>query len=318
MPKNASSSGSSKLSGGSGYRHVYADDVEAHPTSPTTRRLARRLQLHKRSRWIIGMTLAATTLVLLTYRRQDSIGWMSRPVKTGRPNQEASGSGARPGGIDDIWHSPHDDHVDGDSLDRPPPLSPPAGVNAIPWRLNEHGDKFRRQALPPMHPDIASLPPPSSLFPEVNDIASFLRPPTYETFPDSRLRDIISEPPPAIDEDKSKNGYLPMPDDAYSQTWKKPDQWKGDRGDMRKLQWEGFNSGRSDTWETKEEGKTRKERRNAVKRGFVYAWQKYKDYAWGKLLAAGPFLPRCWADYQATMKSSQSRNTLRTHSTSEP
>jgi mannosyl-oligosaccharide alpha-1,2-mannosidase len=73
-----------------------------------------------------------------------------------------------------------------------------------------------------------------------------------------------------------------MPDDAYSKTWKKPDTWKGDRGEMRKLQWEGFSSGRSDTWETKEEGKVRKERRDAVKRGFVYAWQKYKDHAWGE------------------------------------
>jgi hypothetical protein len=320
MPRNAISAGSSQLSGGFGYRHAYVDDVEAHstPTSPTPRRLARRLQLHKRSRWIIGFALAATTMVLLTYRRQDSIGWVSRPEKIGRPSQEENGSGARPGGMDDIWHAPHGGHIDGDPLDHRPPPPPPAPMNDNAWRLNEYGDKFRRQALPPMHPDIASLPPPSSLFPEVSDIASFLHPPTYETFPESRLRDIISEPADTLDEDKSKNGYLPMPEDAYSIMWKKPDQWKGDRGDMRKMQWEGFSSGRSDTWETKEEGKIRKERKDAVKRGFVYAWQKYKDHAWGELLAGYAVPPSFCADYQATMRSSQSPNTLRTHSTSEP
>ena len=51
---------------------------------------------------------------------------------------------------------------------------------------------------------------------------------------------------------------------------------------MRKLQWDGFSTGRRDTWETKEEGEVRKERKDAVKRGFVYAWQKYKDHAWGE------------------------------------
>jgi hypothetical protein len=318
MPRNASRSGTSKLSEGSGYRHVYVDDVEAHSTPPTPRRLARRLQLHKRSRWIVGLALAATTLLLLTYRRHDSIGWVSRPEKMRKPNQEENGSGVRPGGINDIWHAPHGDDIDGDSLDRRPPLPPLADVHGEAWRSNEYGDKFRRQALPPMHPDIASLPPPSSLFPEVSDIASFLRPPTYETFPGARLRDIISEPPQTPDEDKSKNGYLPMPDDAYSRTWKKPDQWKGDRGDMRKMQWEGFSSGRSDTWETKEEGKIRKERRDAVKRGFVYAWQKYKDHAWGESLAGSAFPSASYTDYQATMRSSRSPNTLRTHSTGKP
>jgi hypothetical protein len=228
---------------------------------------------------MIGFALAATTIFLITYRRQDSIGWVGRIDTSGRHGKGGSGGGARPGGMDDIWHAPHDDHVDGDSMKHKPPLPT---IHEGSWKMNEYGDKFRRQALPPMHPDISSLPPPSSLFPEVNDIAKYLRPPTYESFPDSRLRDIISEPTHTPAVDKAKNGYLPMPSDAYSQTWKKPDQWKAKKGDMRKLQWDGFSSGRRDTWETKEEGIVRKERRDAVKRGFVYAWQKYKDHAWGE------------------------------------
>jgi len=277
MPRSASSNGKS-----GGYRHAYVDDPEAHSTSPTPRRLARKLQLHKRSRWIVGFALAATTIVLLTYRRPDSIGWVGNTGTSGKIGNGETGSGAGPGGMDDIWHAPHNDHVDGDSLEHRPPIPPLPTIHDDQWRINEHGDKFRRQALPPMHPDISSLPSPSSLFPEVSDIHSFLRPPTFDSFPDSRLRDIISEPTAKPAVDKDKNGYLKMPDDAYANTWKKPDSWKVSQGDMRKLQWEGYSSGRKDTWETKEEGEVRKDRRDAVKRGFVYAWQKYKDHAWGK------------------------------------
>jgi mannosyl-oligosaccharide alpha-1,2-mannosidase len=132
-----------------------------------------------------------------------------------------------------------------------------------------------------MHPDISSLPSPSSLFPEVGDIASFLQPPTYEPFPDSRIRDIISSPT-VDDSAPDRSRFSNLSAEAYANTWKKPEQWKPDTGEMRKLQWDGFSTGRRDTWETKEEGDVRKERRDAVKRGFVYAWQKYKDHAWGE------------------------------------
>jgi mannosyl-oligosaccharide alpha-1,2-mannosidase len=131
-----------------------------------------------------------------------------------------------------------------------------------------------------MHPDISSLPSPSSFFPEVKDIASFLKPPTYEVFEDSSLSEIISEPP--IDPRRLDPDTLPkMPQGAFANKWERPEKWKPESGEMRKVQWEGFSSGRSDTWEAKEQAAVRKERRDAVKRGFVYAWQRYKDYAWG-------------------------------------
>jgi hypothetical protein len=206
-------------------------------------------------------------------------------------SSKGSGGGSRPEGMDDIWHAPQDDGHDNDGdrwggTARPTTSEPDA--DGVPWTTNVHGDKFRRQPLPPAHPDISSLPPPSSLFSEVDDINSFLRPPEYKPFPESRIREVISEPPPVTPVDTS--GYASLPDDAYSKTWQKPEFWEGHRGDMRKLQWEGFSSGRRDTWETKEEGKIRMERRDAVKRGFVYAWQKYKDYAWGELHLAGPLV----------------------------
>lgn len=189
--------------------------------------------------------------------------------------------------MDDIWQQPEGTDSDNDN-DRwadksKPPSKPGSDIvhhDNAPWVTNEHGDKFRRQALPPMHPDLSLLPAPSSLFPEVNDIASFLKPPKYESFPDSRLRDIISDPPAVPPVDSGR--FAPLPEQAYAKMWKAPKEWEGEKGDMRKLQWEGFSTGREDTWETKEEGDVRKERRDAVKRGFVYAWQKYKDHAWGQ------------------------------------
>jgi mannosyl-oligosaccharide alpha-1,2-mannosidase len=183
---------------------------------------------------------------------------------------------------EDIWSDKGDDvHDHGlDVPSRPTPDRPKEQEDEH-WALNEYGDSFRRQPLTPLHPDIAALPAPSTLFPEVGDIASFLQPPTYDPFPTSRLRDIISDPP-ADEHESNPDDYPHLPDDAFSRTWKKPEVWDGERGDVRKVQWEGFNTGREDTWETKKEKAVRQERREAVRRGFVYAWQKYKDHAWGE------------------------------------
>jgi len=291
MPKSSFGSGSNPGSGSPGYRRAYYDDPENNATTPTPRRLARRLALHKRSRWMLGFAIAATTLVLLTYHKQESMRWVGGNGRGGEHKGGPHGGKeeGRPGGMDDIWHAPQHDDDHREPHDhhghRPPhPPTPPMATN--PWTINEHGDQFRRQPLPPMHPDIASLPSPSSLFPEVNDIASFLQPPTYEPFPDTRIRDIISDPPldPSAP-DRSRFSKLSA--EAYANTWTKSEQWKPDTGEMRKLQWDGFSTGRRDTWETKEEGEVRKERKDAVKRGFVYAWQKYKDHAWGELHSTG-------------------------------
>jgi mannosyl-oligosaccharide alpha-1,2-mannosidase len=148
------------------------------------------------------------------------------------------------------------------------------------WVLNEYGDKFRRQPLPPVHPDLTLLPSPSSLFPEITDISSFLKPPTYEPFPDSRLRDIISDPP-ADETPPDPERFPKLPEDAFYHTWTPPTEWDAPKGEVREVQWEGFKSGRGD-WESQEEKEVRLERKEAVRKGFVWAWQKYKDHAWGQ------------------------------------
>lgn len=241
--------------------------------------------MNKRSQWILGFTVAATTLIILTYHKTESMEWMGGlKNKIGGSSSKGSGGGARPEGMDDIWHAPQDSGHDengnrwGDAT-RPTVPDKPKGDD-VQWTTNIHGDKFRRQPLPPAHPDISLLASPSSLFPEVGDVKTFLKPPTYKPFPESMIREVISEPPPVPPVDTS--GYVSLPEDAYSKTWKGPEKWADDKGDVRKIQWDGFSGGRKDTWETKEEGKIRIERRDAVKRGFVYAWQKYKDYAWGE------------------------------------
>jgi hypothetical protein len=283
MPKASSSARYSRLSPNhADYRHTVYGDVEAHTSPSSPRRFGRRFGMTKRSQWILGFTIAATTIILFTYHKQESMEWMGGlKEKIGGSGKSAGGS--RPEGMDDIWHSPQDGGHDNDGDrwgDTARPTTSKPDADGVPWKTNVHGDKFRRQPLPPAHPDISTLPPPSSLFPEVDDINSFLRPPEYKPFSESRIREVISEPPPVTPVDTS--GYASLPDDAYSKTWQRPEFWEGHRGDMRKLQWEGFSSGRRDTWETKEEGNIRMERRDAVKRGFVYAWQKYKDYAWGE------------------------------------
>lgn len=251
-------------------------DLEA--LASPRRTIARRV-LNRRLRWVLGGLLFGG---MVLYLMDVKVPGVSVGLGGSDGHVGVGGAGSNVD-TDDIW-SNHGDVPDvNQDVDLPTRPTPDKSKEqeAEHWALNEYGDSFRRQPLTPLHPDIAVLPAPSTLFSEVSDIASFLQPPTFVSFPVSRLRDIISEPP--TDENKpNPDDYPQLPDDAYSRTWKRPDIWDGERGEVRKVQWEGFSSGREDTWETKAEKEVRLERRDAVKRGFVYAWQKYKDYAWGE------------------------------------
>lgn len=217
-----------------------------------------------------------------------SLGGMGMGGRPGTGDSAAGGVGKVD--TDDIWSDkvpavdPHDQGGQGGHGSRPTVQRPKPASEDEKWVVNEHGDMFRRQPLPPVHPDLSLLPAPSTLFPEVGDIGQFLRPPTYDPFPTSRLRDIISDLPDD-EEVPDPDRYPRLPEDAYSQTWVRPDVWDEAPGAVRKVQWEGFSTGRSDTWETAEEKAVRVERKEAVRRGFVWAWQKYKDHAWGESLS---------------------------------
>lgn len=278
----------------SGSKPRSAFQAYTHPTTAydleslaSPRRLLARRVMNRRLRWVLGGLLLGGTVLYLS-----DVGLPDVSVTFGGgPGDDAGGGAAGVGGqvdTEDIWSDKvalgddnHGHDLDPGQVPSRPPSDKLKQEEEENWILNEHGDSWRRQSLTPLHPDMARLPAPSTLFPEVSDIASFLQPPTYDPFPSSRLRDIISDPP-ADESSPDPDSYPYLPDDAYSKTWVRPEVWDGERGEMRKVQWEGFSSGREDTWETKEEKEIRLERRDAVKRGFVWAWQKYKDYAWGE------------------------------------
>lgn len=141
-----------------------------------------------------------------------------------------------------------------------------------------HGDHH----IPDFDPDMSLLPPPSNLFPEV-DLRTYLQPAQPRVFPDSHMRAIVSpEEPPADGEVQQK----PLIADPYITAWKAPKDWRGVRREVKKIQWHGFDDGTA--WETKAEKAERRERAEAVKRGFAYAWQEYKDHAWGEQAAVLP------------------------------
>jgi len=131
--------------------------------------------------------------------------------------------------------------------------------------------------IAPQHPDLTLLPAPEELFSEIS-LPKSLRPPNENPFPDTRLREII-DPNPPRDQDQAIEWALDP--HSFNAKWKPPTDWKGPRGQMRRVQWPGFAGGR-DRWESEKQKKVREQRRDAVKRGFAYAWQGYKDHAWGR------------------------------------
>jgi mannosyl-oligosaccharide alpha-1,2-mannosidase len=143
--------------------------------------------------------------------------------------------------------------------------------------VDQYGDHFY-PSLPsqiaPAHPDLSLLPSPASLFSEI-DIPSHLKPPQGLPFPEERMEQIYY----AVPEEPSAAHRI-LPADSYAATWEGPVMWDQPRGEAKNVQWEGFQSGKR--WETKAQKEVREERREAVRRGFVHAWQAYKDHAWGE------------------------------------
>lgn len=129
--------------------------------------------------------------------------------------------------------------------------------------------------IAPAHPDLNLLPKPEELYEEFHIPASF-RAPRDEPFPDTRLREVISPPGAYVSAEVSGVGVIG--DESPNKMWKGPKDWNGPRGVVEKVQWDGF----AKATETKRERKEREARRDAVKRAFGYAWQGYKDFAWGE------------------------------------
>ena len=215
--------------------------------SPT--HVARRLSV-RRARWICGLIFVLGCVVLLAvWGREASVVediWDDEEEGV----REQGGAG---------WKSPF-----GQSRPGSGGTAKGGGAEQAPFDY-----------IAPMHPDLSLLPSPNTIFSEVR-LPGYLKPPTYDPFPDGQLRDIISPYPTEL---ATQNPYS-IPDNAFSRQWEVPPVWDQPRGDIRPVQWEGF-AGKRNTWETPEEKGVREQRRDAVKRAFVWAWQAYKDHAWG-------------------------------------
>lgn len=161
------------------------------------------------------------------------------------------------------------------------PIAPESNgrkVSETEYIVDDRGDHFYpfypQPNIPSFDPDLTLLPAPKDLFNEI-DIPRHLEPPETNPFPDSRYRDVHSPPSQTPDEEVK---YRVLPE-AYAKTWEAPEGWDDEGEEMPSVQWEGFKKG---GYETSDERDVREARREAVRRGFVHAWQAYKDYAWGE------------------------------------
>ena len=256
-------------------------DLESGTSSPG--RFARRF-LARRVRWIFGAVAAATLVLLLT----DLGGQPGRPPRLGL-NGDGDGAGdgqwegeGKVGELEDIWN---DKQVGAGARPKgwdwgfklpfgaPDPLASAEGPSGGSGGAGKATNMATDSYIAPMHPDLSLLPLPSALFPEVS-LPAFLTPPMEYPFPEARLREIISDPP----EEVVRAPPIPIPPRAFSQEWVGPEVWDQPRGQVRPVQSEGFAEFR----ESEEERTVREERREAVRRGFVWAWQAYKRRAWGE------------------------------------
>ncbi|KAE8541709.1 hypothetical protein D1P53_001880 [Cryptococcus gattii VGV] len=245
------------------YPSSYSDPEKGLPASPSS--LARHMLVPRKPRWILGGLFICG--VVLYYMNSNK-------------HEKTWGRGGS-------WDAQGDDSMVGwkPSDDKNEPLI------YSDYTVDDQGNHFIKgwqQPITPMHPDVDLLPRAPSIFPYLNISES--EQPEEKIFPDSDLRQIISEPP-ELPEEQSNS----MPEGAWSQKWSGPEVWDQPRRGMKRVQWEGFAGGR-DRWESENERKVREERKDAVKRGFKHAWEAYKRHAWGhdeirpvSLTASDPF-----------------------------
>ena len=250
---------------GGNIAYAYAQDPE---NGQIPRRIARRL-LTRRAKVIISVSLGAALFFLLSdVPSAPSLSIRPRPTSTAE----------RIPGVGDIW--------DDQAVEEPQgwggwglPGLPFGGGGKADTKPTPTSLRKPTSYIAPLHPDLSLLPAADELFKEIR-IPGSLRPPTVSAFPDTRLREVIDPSPPRRDDEDNAHRWG-LSDASFSRQWTPPVDWNGPRGEIRRVQWEGFAGGR-DRWEDDEQRKVREERKEAVRRGFGFAWQAYKDHAWGE------------------------------------
>jgi hypothetical protein len=131
-------------------------------------------------------------------------------------------------------------------------------------------------ALVPDDPDPKTLPSAEDYFPEIDPFS--LPGPKIEEFPIDRYTYIYPRPT-TKPEDPEPSISRPLPVGSFVETWNSPswfDPEGGGQNEMPRVQYDF-----SQNEENEQERTTREGRRDAIRRAFTYAWQQYKDKAWG-------------------------------------
>jgi mannosyl-oligosaccharide alpha-1,2-mannosidase len=138
-----------------------------------------------------------------------------------------------------------------------------------------------RYDLAPDDPYPHQLPPAKEIMPDIKT-THLPYPASHERFPSERLRELYPAGPPDPDSEYHENIVNPRtPIHPFIRNWTSPDWFHSDGRNHKalpKVQWDFSKHPIS-----RKRRKLNDERKEAVKRAFVYSWQKYKDHAWGRL-----------------------------------
>ncbi|KAI5453762.1 hypothetical protein NCC49_005575 [Naganishia albida] len=142
-------------------------------------------------------------------------------------------------------------------------------------RIQKTLDRYR---LAPDDPFPNQLPPGNTILPDVQT-ASLPRPRSHRSFPPELLHTLYpSSPPETPVQEHIVNPHTPV--HPYIKNWTSPAWFRTDgAGGQAMPRVQADFSGKVRVGEQRR--KVNAERAEAVKRAFVYAWQRYKDKAWG-------------------------------------
>ena len=130
--------------------------------------------------------------------------------------------------------------------------------------------------LPPDDPDPETLPLAEKYFPDIDPFA--LPAPTLEEFPVDQYT-YIYPPPTSRPRDPEPSTSRPLPEGSFIETWKSPTWFDPGGGGQKAMPRVQHDFSRIE--ENEQERSLREGRRDAVRRAFAYAWQQYKEKAWG-------------------------------------
>lgn len=156
-------------------------------------------------------------------------------------------------------------------------------------RIQKTLDKYR---LAPDDPFPHQLPPARNILPEVAT-TDLSYPLSHQRFPQERLRSLYPAGPPGLDDLETQENIVNprTPIHPFIRNWTSPEWFHADGRNRKPLPKVQFDFKRYPV--AAKRRKVNDERKEAVKRAFVYAWQKYKDNAWGESVLSVWSVMRC-------------------------